>query len=92
MTTSHRFAVAGDLAGEAAIEPFVAFANTVQAHWDGIINYISSRISNGVLNGINSKIQLDKRRARGFRNITNFMNMIYFTCGTLKFNYPLYST
>lgn len=80
-----------DLAHDAAIDPFIAFANTVQAHWSGIVNYITSRISNGVLEGINSKIQLAKRRARGFRNTTNFINMIYFTCGKLKFNYPQYS-
>jgi len=30
----------------------------------------------GILEGINSKIQLAKRRARGFRNIKNFINMI----------------
>ncbi|MDP2302121.1 MAG: transposase, partial [Ignavibacteria bacterium] len=38
---------------------------------------------------INSKIQLAKRRARGFRNTTNFINMIYFIAGKLKFDYPL---
>ena len=80
-----------DLAHEAGIAPFTTFANTVLAHWSGIINYITSRINNGVLEGINSKIQLAKRRARGFRNTTNFINMIYFTCGKLKFNYPQYS-
>ena len=37
----------------------------------------------------NSKIQLAKRRARGYRNINNFINMIYFLCGKLKFDYPL---
>lgn len=81
-----------DQVRDAGIFPFITFANTVQAHWSGIINYISSRINNGVLEGINSKIQLAKRRARGFRNISNFINMIYFTCGKLKFNYPQYST
>src|SRR5690625_1756826 len=28
----------------------------------------------------------------GYRNTTNFVNMIYFTCGKLKFDYPQYST
>jgi len=39
---------------------------------------------------VNSKIQLAKKRAIGYRNINNFINMIYFTCGKLKFDYPLY--
>ncbi len=38
------------------------------------------------------KIQLAKRRARGYRNTSNFVKMIYFLCGKLKFNYPLYLT
>jgi len=42
------------------------------------------------MEGINNKIQLAKRRARGYRNITNFINMIYFIAGKLKFNYPQY--
>ncbi|MDD3161143.1 MAG: transposase, partial [Bacteroidales bacterium] len=34
------------------------------------------------------KIQLAKRRARGFRNIKNFINMIYFVAGSAKNLYP----
>jgi len=33
------------------------------------VNFVETRINNGVLGGINSKIQLAKRRARGFRNM-----------------------
>ena len=55
------------------------------------MNYIQSKISNQILEGINSKIQLAKKRARGYRNIENFINMIYFVAGKLKFNYPQYS-
>ena len=79
-----------DLAVESGIEPFIKAANTIKAHWAGIVNYIESRINNGILEGINSKIQLAKKRARGYRNIPNFINMIYFIAGKLKFDYPLY--
>jgi len=81
-----------DLAIDSKIQPFIKVANTIKAHWQGIINYTEKRISNGILEGINSKIQLAKKRARGYRNINNFINMIYFTCGKLKFDYPLYLT
>ena len=60
--------------------------------WSGIVNYIKSKVNNGILEGLNSKIQLAKKRARGYRNINNFINMIYFTCGKLKFDSPLYLT
>lgn len=78
-----------DLVKDSGIQPFIKFTNTLFSHWSGIVNYINTRINNGVLEGINSKIQLAKKRARGYRNITNFINMIYFLTGKLKFNYPL---
>lgn len=77
---------------EAKIPAFMAFAKTVKSHWSGIVHFVESRITNGVLEGINSKVQLAKRRARGYRNTGNFINMIYFLCGKLKFDYPLYFT
>ncbi|SDW77507.1 Transposase [Nitrosomonas communis] len=41
-----------------------------------------------ILESINNKIQLAKRRARGYRNINNFINMIYFLYGKLRFTLP----
>lgn len=72
------------------IVPFKQFVKTVKAHWSGIINYIKAKINSGVMEGINNKIQLAKRRARGYRNQDNFINMIYFIAGKMKFNYPHY--
>jgi len=77
---------------EAKIPAFMAFSKTVRGHWSGIIHFVESRITNGVLEGINSRVQLAKRRARGYRNTGNFINMIYFLCGKMKFDYPLYFT
>jgi transposase len=68
------------------------FANTVRAHWSGIVHYVESRLSFRLLEGINHKVQLAKLRARGYRNIGNFINMIHFLCGKLKYDYPRYST
>ncbi|MDR0575848.1 MAG: transposase [Tannerella sp.] len=69
------------------IQPFMKFVNMVKAHWRGIVAYFDKRVTNGILEGINSKIQLAKRRARGYRNTQNFINMAYFLCGKLKFDY-----
>ena len=71
------------------IQPMIKAANTIKAHWSGIINFIQSKISNGILEGINSKIQLAKKRARGYRNDNNFKSMILFIAGKLNFDYPL---
>ena len=77
---------------KADISAFSKFAKTIRAHWDGIVRFVESGLTNAILEGINNKVQLAKRRARGYRNIQNFINMIYFLCGKLKFSYPLYFT
>lgn len=81
-----------DIAEDSKIQPFMKVERTIKLHWSGIINFFKSNLNNGILEGINSKIQLAKKRARGFRNIDNFISMIYFIAGKLKFDYPLYST
>ena len=78
--------------GKAKIPAFMKFAKTAKAHWNGIVHFVESHLSNGILEGINHKVQLAKRRARGFRNIDNFINMIHFLCGKLQFSYPRYFT
>ncbi len=40
----------------AKIPAFMRFANTVRAHWSGIIHFVETHITNGILEGINSKI------------------------------------
>lgn len=77
-------------AEKSGIFPFQDAVKTIRAHWSGIINYAESKISNGILEGINSKIQLARKRARGFRNMKNFISMIHFLCGKLEFE-PVYS-
>ena len=49
-----------------------------------ILNFFDSRKTNAVLEGFNSVISLIKRKARGFKNMENFMTMIYFVCGELE--------
>ncbi len=40
----------------AKIPAFEKFSRTVKAHWSGIIHFVESRITNGILEGINRKI------------------------------------
>lgn len=79
-----------DMAMDAKIEPYKKLVSMIKSHWSGITAYFDKRVTNGVLEGINSKIQLAKRRARGYRKVENFINMIYFLTAKLKFDYPLY--
>jgi transposase len=70
------------------IKPMIEVAKTIKAHWNGILNYFDSRITNGILEGTNSVIQLLKRSARGYRNVQNFITKIYLRLGQLNFQLP----
>ena len=64
------------------------FARMVKGRKEGILRYFTSRLTSGVMEGINSRIQEIKRRARGFRNIDNFISMIYLETSNLDLNLP----
>ena len=44
------------------------FADTLEEHQEGILNYYDYPISTGPLEGTNTKIQLLKRQAYGYRD------------------------
>ena len=70
------------------LEAVIEVAKTIKSHWDGILNYFESRITNGILEGINSIAQLIKSNARGYRNTQYFINIIYLKIGKLDFKLP----
>src|SRR5450755_4253562 len=57
----------------------------VETHWDGIVGWHDSRISNGLLEGTNSLIEAAKARARarGYRSNTKMTTVIYVIAGKL---------
>ena len=65
------------------LEPIVAFAEMVEEYWLGVIRWWQSRITNGLLEALNSLVQAAKRRARGYRSTRNYIAMIYLTVGKL---------
>ena len=66
------------------LEPLHEFADTLEAHWEGVLRWHLSRINNGLLEGLNSLIQSAKRRARGYRSTRNYKAMIYLVAGKLN--------
>jgi len=63
--------------------PLHDFADMVEEYWLGITEWWTSKVSNGLLEGLNSLIQAAKRRARGYRSTRNYIAMIYLTAGKL---------
>ena len=71
------------------LEPIKEAAYTMKRHWDGILRWFTSKINNGILEGINSLIQAVKAKARGYRTIKNLITMIYLIGGKLEFRLPI---
>lgn len=61
------------------LEPMVELAKTLHKHREGILRWFHSRMTNGLLEGINGLVQAAKRRARGYRNVDNLIAMVYMT-------------
>ena len=63
-------------------------AKTVKNHWNGILAWFDSKLSNGFIEATNGLIQSAKRRARGYRTTKNLINMAYLIAGKLDFRLP----
>jgi len=70
------------------LEPIIQAARTIKNHWDGVLNWFSSRINTGLLEGFNSLIQAAKARARGYRTDENLIAMSYLIAGRLNLGLP----
>ena len=55
----------------------------MERNWAGIVAWHTSRLNNGLLEGINSLVQAAKARARGYRNKNNMITIIYLTAAKL---------
>ncbi len=62
-------------------------ADMIKSRVQNVVSYCTHKITNGVAEGLNSKIMTVKRKCCGFRNPDNFKNAIYFHCGGLDL-YP----
>ena len=70
-------------AARSRLEPIKAFAATLKKHWNGIIRWFTSKLTNGILEGLNSLVQAAKARARGYRSLEYFKLMIYMVAGKM---------
>ena len=59
-------------------------AQTIKAHWEGILQWFTSQVNNAVLEGTNRLVQAARARARGYRNKQTFIDMIYLVAGQLN--------
>lgn len=70
------------------LEPMKAVARTMEKHREGILAWFASRISNGLIEGINATVQAAKARAHGYRNSETLQAMTYLVAGKLDLKLP----
>ncbi len=70
------------------LPPMVKIAYTLMNHWDGVLRWFESQITNGILEGFNSLLQSAKAKARGYRTHKNFIAMAYLILGKLDLRLP----
>lgn len=71
--------------------PFRKLADSIMEHWDGIVAFLETRVTNGVIEAVNGLLQLAKRLARGFRSFRNFRLMALLKAGRLQLQLPTLS-
>jgi transposase len=69
---------------ESKLEPFLDLAKTIRKYRRNIEAYITSRLTTGVIEGLNNKIKVLKRMGYGYTNEISFMRKILQRCGYLN--------
>ena len=75
-------------ASHSRIDAFKKLYQKVKRHKEHILNAIKLGMSNARIEAINNKIKLIIRKAYGFRNIQNMLDMVYLVCSDLRITLP----
>lgn len=75
-------------ASRSKLEPMVELAKKIRRHHSSILNTIETGLSNGRIEALNNKIQLIIRKAFGFRNVQNLIDMVLLICSDLLIPLP----
>ncbi|MBA2765793.1 MAG: transposase [Solirubrobacterales bacterium] len=76
-------------ASRSKLKPFVKLARTLRARRDGVLAAIRLGLSNGRMEGLNSKVRLLSHRSFGFHGPAPLIALIYLCCSRLTINPPL---
>lgn len=75
-------------ASHSRIPAFKELYQKIKRHKDHILNAIRLGMSNARIEATNNKIKLIIRKAYGFRNIQNMLDMVYLVCSNLRVPLP----
>ena len=70
------------------LKPLLKAAKTIKRRAAGILRWHQTRLTNAVMEGLNSLLQAAKRKARGYRLHKTFITMAYLIAGKLDLKLP----
>jgi transposase len=70
------------------LRPFIKLARTIRRHRAGILAAIRLGLSNGRLEGLNSRIRLISHRSFGFHSATPLIALVYLCCAGITIELP----
>jgi transposase len=70
------------------LRPFVRLARTLRQHRDGVLAAIRLGLSNGRLEGLNSKIRLISHRSYGLHSADALIALVYLCCTRIVIDLP----
>jgi len=76
-------------ASRSKLKPFVKAARTVRKYKDGILAYVETKLTNGLVEGFNNKLRMIARRAFGFHSSGALIGMLFLCCGGIAVTPPL---
>jgi transposase len=75
-------------ASRSRLAPFVKLARTIRRHQAGILAAIRPGLSNGRLEGLNSRIRLISHRSFGFHSAAPLIALVYLCCSGIIIDLP----
>jgi transposase len=73
-------------ASRSKLKPFVKAARTIRQYKDGILAYVTTKLTNGLVEGLNNKLRMIMRRAFGFHSAGALIGMLFLCCGGVTVN------
>ena len=75
-------------ASHSRIPEFIELGKKIRRHKDRILNTIRMKMSNARIEATNNKIKILIKRAYGFRNIQNLIDLVLLVCSKLEISLP----
>jgi transposase len=66
------------------IDSMKTFANTMRRHFDKIVAFSQTGLTNAIAEGLNRILKIIKNRASGYQNLKVYSDMIYLTVGDVN--------